>query len=58
MKLTALRDATAPEPEKTVVSANTKPTTTKSKDARAAWIRNVNDYDRRERCEFQVARFG
>jgi hypothetical protein len=26
--------------------------------ARAPWIRNVNDYDRRERREFQVTRFG
>ena len=22
------------------------------------WLRNVNEYARRERCEFQVARFG
>lgn len=26
--------------------------------AHPRWIRNVNDYDRRERCEFQVTRFG
>jgi hypothetical protein len=26
--------------------------------APATWIRNVNDYDRRERREFQVTRFG
>jgi hypothetical protein len=26
--------------------------------AHPRWIRNVNDYDRRERREFQVTRFG
>jgi hypothetical protein len=26
--------------------------------AQPRWIRNVNDYDRRERREFQVTRFG
>ena len=26
--------------------------------AQPRWIRNVNDYDRRERREYQVTRFG
>jgi hypothetical protein len=26
--------------------------------APSRWLRNVNEYTRRERCEFQVARFG
>jgi hypothetical protein len=30
----------------------------KAPPAPSKWIRNVNDYERRERREFQVARFG
>jgi hypothetical protein len=30
----------------------------KAPPARAPWVRNVNDYARRERREFQVSRFG
>jgi hypothetical protein len=30
----------------------------KARPAHPAWIRNVNDYDRRERSEYQVIRFG
>jgi hypothetical protein len=30
----------------------------KALPAHPAWIRNVNDYDRRERNEYQVMRFG
>jgi hypothetical protein len=56
MKLTALRDTAAPEPEKTAASANTKPT--KPKDACAAWLKPLAGYDRRERREYQVTRFG
>jgi hypothetical protein len=26
--------------------------------APSPWLRNVNEYARRERCEFQVTRFG
>jgi hypothetical protein len=26
--------------------------------APSRWLRNVNEYTRRERCEFQVTRFG
>ena len=26
--------------------------------APSRWLRNVNEYARRERCEFQVARYG
>jgi hypothetical protein len=59
MKLTALLDTAAPEPEKTIASANTKPAiSTKGKDAHAPWIQNVNDFKRRERREFQVSRYG
>lgn len=58
MKLTALRDTAATEPEKTAASANPKPATTNGKAAPSPWLRNVNEYARRERCEFQVTRFG
>ena len=30
----------------------------KARPAHPAWIRNVNDYDRRERSEYQVIQFG
>ena len=56
MKLTGLRDTAASEPEKTAPSANTKPT--KPKDARAAWIRPIGSFGRRERREYQVSRYG
>jgi hypothetical protein len=31
---------------------------TKGTDVHAPWIRNVNDFKRRERREFQVSRYG
>jgi hypothetical protein len=39
------------EPEANLIDQTPAP-------ARAPWIRPLRDYERRERCEFQVSRFG
>jgi hypothetical protein len=62
MKLTALRDTAAPETNRRDLRPDIKETivskTTTPLAARAAWIRNVNDYDRRQPREYAVTRFG
>jgi hypothetical protein len=61
-KLTALRDTLETnrlESRRVVkIVGSTISTEGQHTAAPSPWLRNVNEYARRERCEFQVTRFG
>ena len=44
--------------EKPKVVNRTRPTGAKAPPARSAWLKPLDSYERRQRREFQVARYG